>query len=88
MVSTSSLIKIAEVEFADIVEGCSYIDHKIRISLRGGGFVDVNVSRKLAGSWACSAGYDLRILFDFCRNKFGGEDDILLIDIGSHDEVY
>ena len=43
---------------------------------------------KLAGSWACSAGYDLRILFDFCHNESGGKDDILLIDIGTHDEVY
>ena len=24
---------------------------------------------KLAGSWACSAGYDLRIVFDFVKNK-------------------
>ena len=43
---------------------------------------------KLGGVWACSAGYDLRVLFDFCRNSSGGNDDILLIDIGTHDEVY
>jgi mRNA-degrading endonuclease YafQ of YafQ-DinJ toxin-antitoxin module len=23
---------------------------------------------KLSGSWACSAGYDLRIIFDFVKN--------------------
>lgn len=43
---------------------------------------------KLSGSWACSAGYDLRIVFDFVKSKKQGEDDILLIEIGTHDEVY
>jgi len=42
---------------------------------------------KLAGSWACSAGYDLRIVFDFVKSTTG-ETEILLIDIGTHDEVY
>ncbi|MBI5875710.1 MAG: type II toxin-antitoxin system mRNA interferase toxin, RelE/StbE family [Deltaproteobacteria bacterium] len=38
---------------------------------------------KLAGSWACSAGYDLHFV------KTGKqEDDIFLIEIGTHDEVY
>jgi mRNA interferase YafQ len=47
-------------------------------------------THKLRGEWtgylACSAGYDLRIIFEFITNK--PEDDILLIDIGTHDEVY
>ena len=42
----------------------------------------------LAGSWACSAGYDLRIIFDFVKEEEQPEDAILLIDIGTHDEVY
>ena len=42
---------------------------------------------KLAGSWACSAGYDLRIIFDFVKTG-KQEDDIFLIEIGTHDEVY
>lgn len=41
---------------------------------------------KLEGSWACSAGYDLRIIFNFMQHE-GGE-AILLESIGSHDEVY
>ena len=41
---------------------------------------------KLSGSWACSAGYDLRIVFDFVKAEKDG--DILLLAIGSHDEVY
>ena len=32
---------------------------------------------KLSGSWACSAGYDLRIGFDFVKTEKDGEDDIL-----------
>ena len=41
---------------------------------------------KLAASWACSAGYDLRIVFQFVKHK--GADAILLESVGSHDEVY
>ena len=43
---------------------------------------------KLSGSWACSVGYDLRIVFDFVKSTSRQEDDILLMDIGTHDEVY
>ncbi len=43
---------------------------------------------KLKGSWACSAGYHLRIIFDFVKNPRQQEDDILLLEIGTHDEVY
>jgi addiction module RelE/StbE family toxin len=42
----------------------------------------------LAGTWACSAGYDLRILFEFVRNPEREEEDLFLIEIGTHDEVY
>ena len=43
---------------------------------------------KLSGSWACSAGYDLRIVFDFVKAGKDTEDDIFLLAIGTHDEVY
>nr|VFJ45779.1 MAG: addiction module toxin, RelE/StbE family [Candidatus Kentron sp. FW]VFJ46526.1 MAG: addiction module toxin, RelE/StbE family [Candidatus Kentron sp. FW] len=43
---------------------------------------------KLSGSWACSVGYDLRIVFDFVESENQGDDSIFLIDIGTHDEVY
>lgn len=43
---------------------------------------------KLSGSWACSAGYDLRIVFDFVKSEKQKEDCIFLIEIGTHDEVY
>ena len=43
---------------------------------------------KLSGSWACSAGYDLRIIFDFVKSEKQKEADILLIDIGTHNVVY
>lgn len=42
----------------------------------------------LAGVWACSAGYDLRILFEFVRNPDRNEEDVFLLEIGTHDEVY
>lgn len=40
----------------------------------------------LSGSWACSAGYDLRIVFEYVQHN--GADAILLQAIGTHDEVY
>ena len=40
----------------------------------------------LRGSWACSAGYDLRLIFSFVRHERG--EAILLETIGTHDEVY
>ncbi|MDI6783025.1 MAG: type II toxin-antitoxin system mRNA interferase toxin, RelE/StbE family [bacterium] len=43
---------------------------------------------KLAGVWACSVGYDLRIIFDFVKVEKQKETAIFLIEIGSHDEVY
>jgi addiction module RelE/StbE family toxin len=37
----------------------------------------------LKGLWAFSVDYDTRVIFSFLT-----DDEILLIDIGSHDEVY
>ena len=41
---------------------------------------------ELAGSWACSAGYDLRIVFQFVQHE--DAEAILLQTVGTHDEVY
>ncbi len=40
----------------------------------------------LAENWACSVGYDLRIIFKFVEHE--GAEAILLQTIGTHDEVY
>ncbi len=40
----------------------------------------------LEGSWACSAGYDLRIVFKFVEHE--GSEGILLLTVGTHEEVY
>jgi len=42
---------------------------------------------KLLGAWACSVEYDCRIVFRFEQSETL-EEEILLIDIGTHDEVY
>ena len=41
---------------------------------------------KLEGSWACSVGYDLRIIFKFVQ--YEGSEAILLQTVGTHEEVY
>ena len=38
---------------------------------------------KLKGLWSFSVAYDCRVIFRFINDH-----DVLLIDIGSHDEVY
>ncbi len=43
---------------------------------------------KLSGLWACRAGYDMRIIFDFVKSENQTEEDILLLGIGTHDDVY
>lgn len=43
---------------------------------------------QLAGVWACRLTYDLRILFEFVENPKTGEQEIHLLTVGSHDEVY
>lgn len=43
---------------------------------------------ELAGAWACTVDYDHRILFEFVQNADSGEEEILLLTMGMHDEVY
>ena len=41
---------------------------------------------ELEGCWACSAGYDLRLVFKFV--EFEGAEAILLLTVSAHEEVY
>jgi addiction module RelE/StbE family toxin len=43
---------------------------------------------KYKNHWACTAGYDLRIVFVFQKGTESREDEIWLVNIGTHDEVY
>jgi mRNA interferase YafQ len=43
---------------------------------------------KLSGAWACTIEYDCCIVFTFEKNQDTLEEEINLIDIGTHDEVY
>jgi addiction module RelE/StbE family toxin len=43
---------------------------------------------KLSGAWACTVEYDCRIVFNFKKDPDSEVEEIFLIDIGSHDEVY
>ena len=40
----------------------------------------------LAGCWACSVGYDLRVVFEYVPHE--GTEAILLLALGTHDQVY
>ena len=42
----------------------------------------------LSGLYACTCGYDCRIVFAIERNKEINSEIIVLLDIGTHDEVY
>jgi len=43
---------------------------------------------ELADVWACMVDYDNRILFEFVENPESGEEEIHLLTVGAHDEVY
>jgi addiction module RelE/StbE family toxin len=43
---------------------------------------------ELSGAWACAVDYDNRILFELVRGPESDEEEILLLTIGTHDEVY
>jgi len=43
---------------------------------------------ELEGVWACAVSYKHRILFEFVQNPETGEEEILLLTIGTHEEVY
>ena len=47
-----------------------------------------HLSGTLAGLHACSAAYDCRIIFAKEKHPKTGAEVLLLINIGSHDEVY
>ncbi len=46
------------------------------------------LSGVLSGLWACSCGYDCRIVFSLETDTTTGNEVILLLDIGTHQEVY
>ncbi|MBD2775266.1 type II toxin-antitoxin system YafQ family toxin [Iningainema tapete] len=43
---------------------------------------------KLAGLRACSCGYDCRVVFSIEKDEESESEVIVLLDIGTHDEVY
>jgi addiction module RelE/StbE family toxin len=43
---------------------------------------------KLYGLWACSCGYDCRLIFSIEIDQKTEREVIVLLDIGTHDEVY
>jgi mRNA interferase YafQ len=42
----------------------------------------------LKGLWACTVEYDCRIIFRFQEIAGEVEEAVMLVDVGSHDEVY
>jgi len=46
------------------------------------------LSGQLSGLWACWVEYDCRVIYAFEPDPNTGEELIILIDVGSHDEVY
>ena len=46
------------------------------------------LKRDLSNIWSCSIDYSYRILFEFIENSEDQEEAILLLNFGSHDEVY
>ena len=47
-----------------------------------------HLSGQLKGLYACSAGYDCRIVFARQKHPKTGMETLLLINLGTHEEVY
>ena len=45
-----------------------------------------NLRGPLAGCWSCSVSCDLRVVFEYTQHE--GQEAILLLTLGAHDEVY
>ena len=43
---------------------------------------------ELSGVWACTVDFDNRILFEFAKKPNANEEEIYLLTMGTHDEVY
>jgi addiction module RelE/StbE family toxin len=43
---------------------------------------------ELKGLWACTVEYDCRIIFSFQEIEGEPESALMMIDVGSHDDVY
>jgi mRNA interferase YafQ len=43
---------------------------------------------QLEGLWSCTVNYDCRIIFAFRKDEEADDNLLVLIDVGSHDEVY
>jgi mRNA interferase YafQ len=46
------------------------------------------LSGQLEGLWACSVAYDCRIIYTFKQDIDTNQEAIVLVDLGTHDEVY
>ena len=46
------------------------------------------LSGQLKGLWACWVEYDCRIVFAFEPDPNAGEEMVVLVDLGTHNEVY
>ncbi|HEV2832324.1 MAG TPA: type II toxin-antitoxin system YafQ family toxin [Hanamia sp.] len=68
-----------------------YIENAL-IILEGDAFSSSLKTHKLSGNlygyFACSCGYDCRIIFSIEKDLKNKTEIILLVDIGTHDEVY
>lgn len=65
---------------------------KILLDLTNDPFQTHLKTHKLKGDlkdcWACYVEYDVQIVFTFVTNETTNEQEILLLNIGTHDEVY
>ena len=81
--------------FKKLIKKSSHLQNKILavIALLGDDpFVPSLKSHKLTGQldglWSCTVNYDCRIIFAFKKDEETDDDLLILVDIGSHDEVY
>lgn len=89
LLRSEAFIRAAKKTVKKYPEKAAEIDKTLKI-LRTDAFHPKLNTHKLKGcledSWACSASYELRIVFSFVSHE--GKEAILLQAIGTHEEVY
>lgn len=72
----------------DLITKIELTLQKLEINIYEPSLFTHKLKGQFEGSWSCSVEYDYRIIFDILKDDKSGLVEILLLSIGTHDQVY
>ena len=81
-------LKKAKKKKPDIIEQIEFALAKLEIDPFHSSLKTHKLKGALSGCWACRVEYDYRIVFEIHKSESRSISEILLLSIGTHDEVY